>query len=771
MKNINMMISALMLAGAVISCQKENEESGNEPQGGETTEGVTFSAVFDEIDTKTLVDEGGKVTWSSADCISVFDGAGAAGWADGYTKDKKYKNTLESGATAVFKPYSETDVAVEGASKYYALCPRDSGASCDVENGVFDFWLIDCQKGNKDGFSDNRSIEGRHTNYSVAMTTDPENKPLSFKNTVAQLKITVPEFLDGKVTHIAIIPLGGEYIAGDTEVTLNDDGTVEDVVGRYAWKDNGTGSKYSAVYLFPDYNTQNRYTVSGATFSAGTYYAAIRNVELSKGLLIEYRNSAGGSANTVVSTDVIASKRTGKSISVMKSHLYNMGTFGDKPSSAPSGKGISSVPYSFSFYCTTKTDEDSKYITKGTIAESDVITMGAGAYAGYQYKQYSGVAATEKDETIGARLNLSGVTYYKMGTTEKIATPSFSYWAQQQAHDNLHIANMCTRDGIAGLPFECGAFLSVPLQTDLPSSFSISFGIYLGGTWGMKDWAVYYSNDSISWLRAGEVISVNAAGTSGKNYMYYQVKADSPVSFKKGGMLYLKIVPVGKASLASASCDGFGAAASNNGRPRFHSAITISPVNVEASSAVSGAVLFEGFDGFNGGLDYFIGDRLAGMANLCGAAGSLSNYTLTNVYQRPGYAQIGYVDSQTMANDYDMTTTNKVGSLKTPALGKAGDLELSFKACVYRSPAARGNVNVAEKTDGYTTDVTTVRINVIGGGTIDGATTKDIENVSVNAWQTIALTISGATADTQVEFTSPTDGTFHRWFIDDICVK
>ena len=358
-----------------------------------------------------------------------------------------------------------------------------------------------------------------------------------------------------------------------------------------------------------------------------------------------------------------------------------------------------------------------------------------------------------------------------MGTTEKIATPSFSYWAQSQAHDNLHIANMCTRDGIAGLPFECGAFLSVPLQTDLPSSFSISFGIYLGGDWGMKDWAVYYSNDSISWLRAGDVISVNAAGTSGKNYMYYQVNADSPVSFKKGGMLYLKIVPVGKASLASASCDGFGAAASSNGRPRFHSAITISPVNVEASSAVSGAVLFEGFDGFNGGLDYFIGDRLAGMANLCGAAGSLSNYTLTNVYQRPGYAQIGYVDSQTMANDYDMTTTNKVGSLKTPALGKAGDLELSFKACVYRSPAARDNVKVAEKIDGYTTDVTTVRINVIGGGTIDGATTKDIESVSVNAWQTIALTISGATADTQVEFTSPTDGTFHRWFIDDICVK
>ncbi len=766
-----MMISALMMAGAVISCQKENSETGQENRGEETCEGITFRAVYDELDTKTLVDEGGKVTWSSGDCISVFDGTGATGWAAGYTKDKKYKNTLESGATAVFKPNSETDVAVEGASKYYALCPRDTGASCDVENGVFDFWLIDCQKGNKDGFSDYRSVEGRHTNYSVAMTTDPANEPLSFKNTVAQLKITVPEFLDGKVTHIAIIPIGGEYIAGDTEVTLNDDGTVEDVVGRYAWKDNGSGSKYSAVYLFPDYNTGDRYTVSGATFSAGTYYAAIRNVELSKGLLIEYRNTAGGTANKALSTDVIASKRTGKSISVKTSHLYRMGSIGDKPASAPSGKGISSIPYSFSFYCNTQKDEDGKYITKGVLSESDVITMGAGAYSGYQYKQYSGVAATEKDENIGASLNISGVTYYKMGSTEKIATPGYNYWAQNQAHDNLNVANMCTRDGIAGLPFECGEFLSVPLQTDLPSSFNISFGLYLGGAWGMKDWAVYYSNDNISWIKAGQTISIKSAGASGKNFMYFQVKADSPVPFKKGGMLYLKVVPVGKASLSSTSCDGFGAASSGNGRIRFHSSITVSPVEVESSSAVSGASIFEGFDGFNGGLDYFIGDRLAGMANFCGNAGTLSNYTLTNVYQRPGYAQIGYVDSQTMASDGDMTTTNKVGSLKTPAIGKAGDLELSFKACVYRSPAARAEAKTNDKIDAYSTDLTTIRVNVIGGGTIDGAATKDIENVAVNDWQPISLTVTGATTDTQIEFTSPSDGTFHRWFIDDICVK
>ena len=787
MKKYNIAIAALLSAAALVSCQKEIEETrdNRKETETETVDGLTFKAVAGDI-TKTSIDgETGKVTWTNWDAISIFDGTGAKGKLDGYTNDKKYVNTLESGSTAVFKPNTEDDRAVEGAAKYYAMCPRDSDACCDVTNGVFDFWLVDCQKGNKDGFSDARATEGKHMNYSVAMTTDPENNPLVFHNAVTQLKIEVPEFLAGKVTHIAIIPLGGEYIAGDTEVVLDDSGNITTVVGRYAYNDNGTGSKYPAVYLFPDYN-KDRYAISGATFEAGTYYAAIRNTALSKGLLIEYRNSTSGTAGNVngtvsgtvvTSKDVIACKRTGSAITLERAHLYNMGSFGDKPSSAPAATGITGLPYSFSFYCNTLKDGDLKYITAGSLTESDLITMGAGAFEGYLYKQQTGVVATENDPAVGASLSFSTVSYYKNNSEEKTAKGGLYFYKTENAHDNVNTCNFCTRDGIDGLPFECGAYLSVPLQTNLPSSFYLSFGLALQANgWGVNNWAAYYSNDNVSWIKAGETVTVEDYVKNASNYYYFQVKAETPEAyFRKGGMLYLKLAPVGYTSVGSkgARCNGFGTSCAT----RFHSAITISAVEVEKSSAVSGAAISEGFDSFNGGLDYFIGDRLAAMANLCGSEGSLSGYTLSNVYQRPGYAQIGFVNSQTMAAQKDMTTKNLLGSLTTPAVGKAGNLTLSFKACAYRSPAARTGVygdssqDWLAKSDGYTPDITTIRLSITGGGTIDGATTVDIADISTSGWQTITKTITGATADTKIEFTSPTDGLFHRWFLDDICVK
>lgn len=237
--------------------------------------------------------------------------------------------------------------------------------------------------------------------------------------------------------------------------------------------------------------------------------------------------------------------------------------------------------------------------------------------------------------------------------------------------------------------------------------------MYYGGSWGLKDWALYYSNDKHSWLRAGTV-SLEQVGESGKNYMYYSIGVESAYNFKAGDILYLKLVPVGKASLSSGNCDGFCVDGSPTGRIRFHSSITISPAEVATSSSPVGAALYEGFDSFNGGLDYFVGDRLAGMANFCGSpVSALSGFAVTNVYQRPGYAQIGYVDSQKQASDLKVT----------------------------------------------------------GGGTIDGATELTITDVPVDSWLTVTKTIVGATADTKVEFTSPEEGTFHRWFLDDICIK
>ena len=103
----------------------------------------------------------------------------------------------------------------------------------------------------------------------------------------------------------------------------------------------------------------------------------------------------------------------------------------------------------------------------------------------------------------------------------------------------------------------------------------------------------------------------------------------------------------------------------------------------------------------------------------------------------------------------------------TPKL-QAGTLKLSFKAMMFRSPL----IGRAETTplDKVTADK--IVVNVIGGGTFeDGNSTKTISGVSHSEFQTQTLTIKNATADTQIEFTSPSDVPSTRWFIDDICVK
>ena len=139
--------------------------------------------------------------------------------------------------------------------------------------------------------------------------------------------------------------------------------------------------------------------------------------------------------------------------------------------------------------------------------------------------------------------------------------------------------------------------------------------------------------------------------------------------------------------------------------------------------------------------------------------------TCSTVAIRPGYAQIG----RTATNQgYSWNTYNNViGKMVTPKLA-AGNLTLSFKAMMYRCSLI-GRADTAP-VDNVTADK--IVVNVIGGGTFeDGTTSKTISGVPYSAFQTQTLTIKNATADTQIEFTSPSDVPSTRWFIDDICVS
>ena len=81
------------------------------------------------------------------------------------------------------------------------------------------------------------------------------------------------------------------------------------------------------------------------------------------------------------------------------------------------------------------------------------------------------------------------------------------------------------------------------------------------------------------------------------------------------------------------------------------------------------------------------------------------NLSGSHVRQRPGYAQIGYVETQLVAQN---AYVNNIGILNTPALGVTGNLQVSFKAMAYKNTSvyAAGN-NTAKDFDG---DARTVKV-------------------------------------------------------------
>ena len=191
---------------------------------------------------------------------------------------------------------------------------------------------------------------------------------------------------------------------------------------------------------------------------------------------------------------------------------------------------------------------------------------------------------------------------------------------------------------------------------------------------------------------------------------------------------------------------------------------TATDIRLEGTPAV---ILIAGLQG--SGKTTFSG-KLAAMLNFCGSdisvwdAAAKNGLSGVNVRQRPGYAQIGFVETQTVAQGF---YTNSVGSLLTPAFGASGTLRVSFDAMAYKNTSVHANSGAKDMGG----DLKSVIVEVIGGGTIDGATKKVVSGLATDAFNTYSLTIDGATASTALRFTSePASGEFSRWFIDDICV-
>lgn len=339
----------------------------------------------------------------------------------------------------------------------------------------------------------------------------------------------------------------------------------------------------------------------------------------------------------------------------------------------------------------------------------------------------------------------------------------FDYWNDNSGHHNLQLASWI--DGPSNY-----ILFAITLGEEITDGFRLSFG--LGGQKNAPaNFEVEYSTDLSTWHSGGSGAKVsiprNVTFGGGKNYLYYtaDVKVASPVV--KKDKLYIKLRPSDNVSISG------GALSDGYGRIVLHSCVVIDHLPAAEKTPIpSSAIYFEPFDRLDEGVDYRLGDRLSAMINYCGSdisawrPDAVVGLTGKNVRQRPGYAQIGYVETQTVAqNSY----ANSVGELVTPPLNAGGTLELSFKAMAYKNMSVfSAGANTAKDING---DITSGVIDIIGGGTIDGASSKTFTGMGYLSFKTFSFTIENATPDTKIRFTSaPLTGEFSRWFIDDISV-
>lgn len=343
----------------------------------------------------------------------------------------------------------------------------------------------------------------------------------------------------------------------------------------------------------------------------------------------------------------------------------------------------------------------------------------------------------------------------------------FLFWADDSGHHNLQLGTFSEGP-------ENDVTFIFPLDEDLPNGFRLQFG------WGVQkkgcqNWVVEYSTDQTSWYKVSDdditfSIPTDRPYGSGKNYFMYSYDIKNPkASLERRKTLYIKLHP--------ANTDGIHgepvASSGSYGRATAHSCMIIDRIPAFSTSKPAGAVWFQPFDNLTQGADYILGDRLCGLLNFCGddiaqwTQAQSMGLTGKNVRQRPGYAQIGYVESVATAHQ-DLKCEH--GELQTPAVGAAGNYEVTFDAMAYKNHSVFSKAASAQSAD-YGGDSRKAVIEVVGGGTINGATTFEISDLDYTKFNQYTFTVKDAKPTTYLKFCGDKDSKFSRWFIDNITIN
>lgn len=304
--------------------------------------------------------------------------------------------------------------------------------------------------------------------------------------------------------------------------------------------------------------------------------------------------------------------------------------------------------------------------------------------------------------------------------------------------------------------------LTYPIAETVSGTLWLSCSV-TGTNYAPRNYTVQSSTDNTLWETCGDLLI-----PSGKRNVphFFSVPVTLHETFRKGSTLYIRIMQKEDIRI------GGDTKATEGGEGRLHAAIVLDQPSSDLTTFPARAIYTEGFDRIYGGVDYLLGsDKLVNMNVFSGNDISIwdeaekSGLTGENVSARPGYVQIGHAPFQaTLPN----ALSCKVGQLTTPALSaltEATDIEVTLKAMAYKTGSMMADA--ADKEG----DMTSFKVEVIGGGTIDGETSKVISGMNYQSFSDFRFMVNGATSATQLRFTSEAvEGSFTRWFLDDICV-
>nr|WP_122120096.1 DUF5689 domain-containing protein [Alistipes megaguti] len=305
--------------------------------------------------------------------------------------------------------------------------------------------------------------------------------------------------------------------------------------------------------------------------------------------------------------------------------------------------------------------------------------------------------------------------------------------------------------------------LTYPIaETVSPGTLWLSCSV-TGTNYAPRNYTVQSSTDNTLWETCGDLLIPSKKRNVPH---FFSVPVTLHETLRKGSTLYIRIMQKEDIRI------GGDSKATEGGEGRLHAAIVLDRPSSDLTTFPAGAIYTEGFDRIYGGVDYLLGsDKLVNMNVFSGDDISDWNeaekggLTGENVSARPGYVQIGHAPFQaTLPN----ALSCQVGQLTTPALSalaEATDIEVTLKAMAYKTGSMMADA--ADKEG----DMTSFKVEVIGGGTIDGETSKVISGMNYQSFSDFRFLVNGATSATQLRFTSEAaEGGFTRWFLDDICV-